>query len=445
MTSSRPCSGARKTSRWLVATRCSGTVRFVMRQEPPRLRTVMVPLAPPSPVAPRPTDTAHRSVCDSWAATAETTAPTASSAAATATVLARTRRGRDHVLVPVALGDQLRVVEHVQGDLERVPGPAAELLVVADRRGEHRRVDLGEEGSLCLRDLGRGRGQQPAARLAVGAHEPSGHVGGQPRARGGQARERHGPDGLADRGDNVAGAIVLELLGRGPLLVDIVALALPEGRVHLVARHVHRLDAREVEPALVARVLEHGERLTAVVGQDALALELVPGEGRIRRAASQEEPVHLVDLGEVHGGRGLALLERPEALGGRGLAHMHGAGHDPFDRRLAGRRDRMPGREPLLLEEAAGDRRDQRGVEGGEAGELDADLVTHDLPPRVILTGAMATTKRPTDTDLKSRLTPEQYNVTQCSATEPPFRNEFWNHHEPGIYVDVVTGEPLFS
>ena len=57
----------------------------------------------------------------------------------------------------------------------------------------------------------------------------------------------------------------------------------------------------------------------------------------------------------------------------------------------------------------------------------------------------MATIKRPTDADLKGRLTPEQYNVTQCSATEPPFRNEFWNHHEPGIYVDVVSGEPLFS
>jgi len=53
--------------------------------------------------------------------------------------------------------------------------------------------------------------------------------------------------------------------------------------------------------------------------------------------------------------------------------------------------------------------------------------------------------KRPTDAELKSRLTAEQYNVTQCSATEPPFRNAFWNHHEPGLYVDVVTGEPLFS
>src|SRR5215467_3135823 len=52
---------------------------------------------------------------------------------------------------------------------------------------------------------------------------------------------------------------------------------------------------------------------------------------------------------------------------------------------------------------------------------------------------------RPTDANLQRRLTPEQYNVTQCSATEPPFRNEFWNHHEPGIYVDVVTGEPLFA
>jgi methionine-R-sulfoxide reductase len=53
--------------------------------------------------------------------------------------------------------------------------------------------------------------------------------------------------------------------------------------------------------------------------------------------------------------------------------------------------------------------------------------------------------KRPTDAELKRRLTAEQYNVTQCSATEPPFQNAFWDHHEPGIYVDVVTGEPLFS
>jgi peptide methionine sulfoxide reductase MsrB len=52
----------------------------------------------------------------------------------------------------------------------------------------------------------------------------------------------------------------------------------------------------------------------------------------------------------------------------------------------------------------------------------------------------MATDKRAADTDLKSRLTPEQYNVTQCSATEPPFRNEFWNHHEEGLYVDIVSG-----
>lgn len=53
--------------------------------------------------------------------------------------------------------------------------------------------------------------------------------------------------------------------------------------------------------------------------------------------------------------------------------------------------------------------------------------------------------KRPTDAELKSKLSPEQYNVTQCSATEPPFQNAFWDHHEPGIYVDVVSGEPLFS
>src|SRR5262245_60820054 len=60
--------------------------------------------------------------------------------------------------------------------------------------------------------------------------------------------------------------------------------------------------------------------------------------------------------------------------------------------------------------------------------------------------GARAMIKqKPSDAELKQSLTPAQYQVTQCSATEPPFRNEFWNHHEAGIYVDVVTGEALFS
>ena len=53
--------------------------------------------------------------------------------------------------------------------------------------------------------------------------------------------------------------------------------------------------------------------------------------------------------------------------------------------------------------------------------------------------------KKADNPELKARLTPEQYEVTQCSATEPPFKNEFWNHKESGIYVDVVSGEPLFS
>jgi methionine-R-sulfoxide reductase len=52
---------------------------------------------------------------------------------------------------------------------------------------------------------------------------------------------------------------------------------------------------------------------------------------------------------------------------------------------------------------------------------------------------------RPSKSELKSRLTAEQYTVTQEEGTERPFRNEYWNNHEPGIYVDITTGEPLFS
>ena len=53
--------------------------------------------------------------------------------------------------------------------------------------------------------------------------------------------------------------------------------------------------------------------------------------------------------------------------------------------------------------------------------------------------------KKPPKDELRKALTPIQYQVTQESGTEYAFRNEYWNNHEAGIYVDVVSGEPLFS
>lgn len=52
---------------------------------------------------------------------------------------------------------------------------------------------------------------------------------------------------------------------------------------------------------------------------------------------------------------------------------------------------------------------------------------------------------KPADAVIKQKLTEMQYNVTQQQGTEPPYDNAYWNNKEPGIYVDIVTGEPLFS
>jgi len=59
--------------------------------------------------------------------------------------------------------------------------------------------------------------------------------------------------------------------------------------------------------------------------------------------------------------------------------------------------------------------------------------------------GDKETRVKPTKEELKKKLTPMQFKVTQEEGTEPAYRNEYWDNHRPGIYVDVVSGEPLFS
>ena len=55
------------------------------------------------------------------------------------------------------------------------------------------------------------------------------------------------------------------------------------------------------------------------------------------------------------------------------------------------------------------------------------------------------TFRKLSDAELRRTLAPRQYEVTQHDATEPPFHNEYWDNHRAGIYVDVVSGEPLFT
>jgi len=62
-----------------------------------------------------------------------------------------------------------------------------------------------------------------------------------------------------------------------------------------------------------------------------------------------------------------------------------------------------------------------------------------------LYTNSMANFQKPPPGELKQKLTPMQYEVTQHAGTEPAFRNEYWDNKKPGIYIDVVSGVPLFS
>lgn len=90
---------------------------------------------------------------------------------------------------------------------------------------------------------------------------------------------------------------------------------------------------------------------------------------------------------------------------------------------------------------------------GRLADGMDSNPATEAIPTE---TGGQATERSPGtepwahfqapgDAELQNRLTRLQYRVTRQNGTEPPFRNAYWNHHAPGIYVDIISGEPLFS
>jgi peptide methionine sulfoxide reductase msrA/msrB len=83
----------------------------------------------------------------------------------------------------------------------------------------------------------------------------------------------------------------------------------------------------------------------------------------------------------------------------------------------------------------SGSGRDQLLNEVWAEAKKDGMPTDKTVPPYVI----------PDDVELRKRLTPVQYQVTRQEGTEPPFANEYWDNHEEGIYVDIVSGEPLFS
>ena len=90
-------------------------------------------------------------------------------------------------------------------------------------------------------------------------------------------------------------------------------------------------------------------------------------------------------------------------------------------------------------------------TDGGASNAAEADGASHTrsevMEPRGLPSDgeSWAEFEAPSDETLRDALTALQYEVTQQDGTERPFQNEYWNHHEAGIYVDIVSGEPLFS
>jgi peptide-methionine (R)-S-oxide reductase len=85
------------------------------------------------------------------------------------------------------------------------------------------------------------------------------------------------------------------------------------------------------------------------------------------------------------------------------------------------------------------------GCAQGQEKQVSAAPATPDTTATVAAATPRKVFVKPSDSEIKRKLTPLQYAVTQREATETPYRNVYWDNHEPGIYVDIVSGEPLFS
>jgi methionine-R-sulfoxide reductase len=83
-------------------------------------------------------------------------------------------------------------------------------------------------------------------------------------------------------------------------------------------------------------------------------------------------------------------------------------------------------------------------ADAGASGEEDGQTTSR-AAERPMKGWSVEEFEKPSDQELREELTPMQYKVTQHEGTEPAFRNEYWDNKREGIYVDVVSGEPLFS
>jgi len=119
--------------------------------------------------------------------------------------------------------------------------------------------------------------------------------------------------------------------------------------------------------------------------------------------------------------------------------YRHGSGRDQFLKKVwADTESDMKPQGKAEMKSSMGDKMKETRMTSDKMKEKMDDTMASDME-------ASRMYKRPDKEELRHRLTPMQYKVTQEDGTEPPFKNEYWNNHVKGIYVDIVSGEPLFS
>ena len=278
-------------------------------------------------------------------------------------------------VISVSFGDLLIEDEYVEHGIGlfrdcRLRRPASHLLIGADTLRQYRLTDPGNRG-FCAAAISAAAGRHISTGTGISIAERLAIIDSANQAWRGWKRHRrlHRADAAA-----MAYAIGLKLLGRRPLLMDVLPWPLRKAASFPWHCRINATDSGDINACVVARIFEHCPRLAALMHTHFSPLQRGPVEVGVLVAASDEKSIHIVDQGEMPCCGRVTLFQRRKPLTDRGLHDLRRSVCQRFQSGYAGFGNTPLKIKTFFSQKVSGHGGDQWGIESRKQSELDMDL-----------------------------------------------------------------------